>query len=72
MSATRQALFEVPFISGSVAGVRHVWAPDAQTAADTLEQNPALHGIPHETVIVGRAKRVSIRIQDATGAAVHD
>ena len=50
----------VPWISGTVAGTRHVRAPDAASAEHDLETNPADFGLPHESVIVGRASPLRI------------
>ena len=52
--------WEVPWISGSVAGVRHVRAPDAQSAEHDLEQHPSDYGLPHEFAIAGSARLLSV------------
>jgi hypothetical protein len=61
---TALAWWEVPWISGTVAGVRHVRAPDAVSAEHDLEQHPSDYGLPFESVIVGRARLLTIRIRD--------
>lgn len=58
------AWFEVPWVSGRVAGTRHVRAPDAQSAEHDLEHHPSDYGLPHETVIVGRAVPLRIRVDE--------
>jgi hypothetical protein len=51
--------FEVPWVCGSVAGIRHVRAPDRRSAEHDLERHPSDYGLPHESAIVGRARPLS-------------
>lgn len=61
---TTLSWWQVPWVCGRVAGVRHVRAPDAQSAEHDLEQHPSDYGLPHESVIVGRAVALRAGIPD--------
>lgn len=58
---TQLCWWEVAWACGSVAGIRHVRAPDAQSAEHDLEQHPSDYGLPHESVIIGRARQLFSR-----------
>jgi hypothetical protein len=69
MTATSQPVtlllwWEVPWVCGNVAGIRHVRAPDARSAEHDVERHPADFGLPHESVIVGDAVRLAAPIAD--------
>jgi hypothetical protein len=61
---TKLSWWVVPWICGSVAGTRHIRAPDAQSAEHDLEQNPGDFGLPFESAIVGRAMLLSARVDE--------
>ncbi len=50
--------WEVPWVCGTVAGTRHVRAPDALSAQHDLQEHPSEFGLPHQSVIVGKAVRL--------------
>jgi hypothetical protein len=63
-TVTELCWFEVGWVCGSVAGVRHVRAPDAQSAEHDLERHPSDYGLPHETALIGRARRLALPITE--------
>jgi hypothetical protein len=56
--AEPMALYQLAWISGKVAGVLTVWAPDPETALATVQEHPSRFGIPHEHPILGRPKPI--------------
>lgn len=59
---TLMSWFEVPWVCGTVAGIRHIRAPDGRSAEYDLEHHGADYGLPSEEVIVGRAKPLRVKL----------
>jgi len=55
-TAEPMSLYQVPWVSGNVAGVLNLWAPDSESARATVEAHPSRFGLPHQSVIVGTPK----------------
>lgn len=54
-TGTDQRWWLVQYVCGKAGGIRHVRAPDAETARRDLREHPSEYGLAHATILVGRA-----------------
>lgn len=62
-------LYRVYWISGGTTGEIVDFAPDAGTLAATVKAHPSRFGIPCQSMILGRARRVPVREESDERAA---